>query len=186
MKIKICSLIAAMGCMAATASFAMTRAEYAAQKKINSDSYKVSRDKCGSLKANAKDICMSEAKGMQKVANAELESVYQPNNRNSERVAMAKASAAYNTAKERCDDSAGNAKDVCKKDAKAANVKLIREARVVRTDPTNSGAQITTGASASKDENDAGHKAAAALCDSLAGAPKDSCMADAKTKFSMK
>ena len=33
---------------------------------------------------------------------------------------MAKADATYEVAKERCDDLSGNAKDVCKKDAKAA------------------------------------------------------------------
>ena len=33
---------------------------------------------------------------------------------------MKKADAEYDVAKERCDDLAGNAKDVCQKDAKAA------------------------------------------------------------------
>ena len=48
----------------------------------------------------------------------------------------AMASAACATAKEKYDDSAGNAKNVAKKDAKAAYVKLTKEARVMRTGTT--------------------------------------------------
>ena len=122
---------------------------------------------------------MSEAKGMQKMANAELESACKPSARNTENFAMAMASAACATAKEKYDDSAGNAKNVVKKDAKAAYVKLTEDARVMRTGTTASGTQNSVRASASKDENDASFKAAAARCDNLVGAPKDSCMADA-------
>ena len=47
------------------------------------------------------------------------------------------------------------------------------------TGTTADDTQNSVFASASKDENEASFKAAAARCDNLVGAPKDSCMADA-------
>ena len=43
---------------------------------------------------------------------------------------MAKADATYEIAKERCDDLTGNAKDVCKKDAKTAFETTKADAKV--------------------------------------------------------
>ena len=102
------------------AGAALTKDEYKAQKdKIEAD-YKAASETCKALKANAQDICKAEAKGKQKVARAELEASNTPSPRADEKVRMAKADATYDVAKEKCDDLSGNAKDVCKKDAKAA------------------------------------------------------------------
>ena len=81
--------------------------------------YKADKEKCDALTANAKDICQKEAKGKEKVAQAELEAQYKPSPRNTQKVAEARADAAYEVAKEKCDDMNGNAKDACEKDAKA-------------------------------------------------------------------
>ena len=186
MKNRLLIIAAALSCIFSTATIAMTKVEYTAQKDTISGNYKVDRDKCRSLKANAKDICMSEAKGVEKVAKAELESTYEPSARHTEKVAMAKGNAAYDTAKEKCDDTSGNAKNICKKDAKAAHVKAVEEARVVRVGAAAGSVEKSMRSSATKDENEANYKAAAARCDSLAGAPKDTCTAEAKAKFGMK
>jgi hypothetical protein len=45
---------------------------------------------------------------------------------------MAKAEADYDVAKEKCDDQSGNAKDVCKKDAKAAFTSAKADAKSTR------------------------------------------------------
>ena len=186
MKTRLFILVTALSCAFSTATLAMTKAEYTTQKDSIAGDYKVARDKCGSLKANAKDICMSEAKGVHMVAKAELESAYEPSARHTEKVAMAKGDAAYATAKEKCDDSSGNAKTVCKKDAKAAHVKATDEARVVRLDAAAGSIEKSARNMANKDENEANYKAAAARCDSMAGAAKDTCTTDAKIKFGMK
>jgi hypothetical protein len=165
---------------------AMTQVEYKTQKDTITGDYKVSKDKCGSLKANAKDICVSEAKGVEKIAKAELEEKYAPSARHAEKVSMAKGDAAYDTAKEKCDDVSGNAKTICKKDAKAAHVTAKEEARVVRvnaeTGKLNNGMRNT----ANSDENTANYNAAVSRCDSMNAATKDTCMTDAKAKFGMK
>lgn len=186
MKTRILILAAALSCAFSTATMAMTKVEYKTQKDAITGNYKVSRDKCGSLKANAKDICISEAKGVQKVAKAELESAYEPNARHTEKVAMAKGDAAYDTAKEKCDDSSGNAKNICKKDAKAAHVKAVEEARVMRVSAGAGSVEKGMRNSANKEENEANYKAVTARCDGLAGAAKDTCVVEAKARYGIK
>jgi hypothetical protein len=132
MKMKLLVLTVAVICAFAGNAVAMTKAEYTTQKDQISADYKASREKCNTMKGNAKDICVSEVKGVEKIAKAELEEKYVPGTRNSQKLAMAKAEAAYDTAKEKCDDLAGNAKDTCVKEAKAAYAKAKEEATVVK------------------------------------------------------
>lgn len=186
MKTKLLILSAALISVFSSATFAMTKVEYTAKKDTITADYKVGRDQCKDLKANAKDICMSEAKGIENVDKAQLESDYTPSARRTEKLAMAKGDAAYDTAKEKCDDSAGNAKNVCRKDAKALHVKANDEARVVRVSAETGKVNTSTRNMANKDENEANYKAATARCDALAGTTKDSCVADAKMKYGMK
>ncbi len=186
MKTQLLILAAALSCTFVGATFAMTKVEYTTKKDTITGDYKVSRDKCNSLKVNAKDICISEAKGVEKIAKAELEASYAPSARHTEKVAMAKGDAAYDTAKEKCDDSSGNEKTICRADAKAAHVKAKEEARVVRVDAMAGSVEKGMRTSANKDENEANYKAAAARCDSMMGATKDACAADAKAKYGMK
>ena len=185
MKFKLVFLSVALTGVFSNAALAMTKAEYKTEKDTISSTYKVSRDKCVSLKANAKDICMSVAKGAEKVSKAELEEKYEPSARHVEKVSMAKGDAAYHTAKEKCDDSSGNAKSVCRADAKAAHVKAVEEARVVRVGAITNSVDKSMRNSANKDENEANFKAATARCDGMAGGAKSTCMTDAKTKYGM-
>ncbi len=186
MKTRLLMLSIAMSCALSNAAFAMDKVEYKAQKDTISGDYKVNRDNCNSLKANAKDICVVQAKGTEKVAKAKLEADYQPSARHDEKLSLARGNADYDTAKEKCDDASGNAKTVCKKEAKAAYVTVKDEARVARLS-AESG-KINTGARsmANKDENEANYKVAIARCDAMAGATKDACAAQARAKFGMK
>jgi hypothetical protein len=136
MKTKLLMLTAVMSCAFAGQAMAMTKEEYKAQGDRISADYKAGKDKCGTLKDNAKDICVAEAKGAEKVAKAEREAQYKPSPRNDEKLAVAKGDAAYDVAKEKCDDLKGNDKDVCVKDAKAAHVKAKENAKVAKPAPT--------------------------------------------------
>ena len=93
---------------------APTKAEYAAAKTTISADYKADKAACGSQSGNAKDICVEEAKAKEKIARAELEYSYTGKAADRTNILVAKAKAAYEVAKERCDDLAGNAKDVCR------------------------------------------------------------------------
>ena len=190
MKLKLLILSAALSCTFAISAMAMTKTEYKTQKETISGQYKVAKEKCGGLKDNAKDICVLEAKGVDKVAKAELEAQYEPTSRHIAKVGMVKADTAYAVAKEKCDDLAGNAKDVCRKDAKVSYVKAKDEAKIAKVSMDTSSSKSEKMAEVKKDaaadENKAMYKAANERCDALAGAPKDTCQNDAKVKFGMK
>lgn len=186
MKTKLLIIVAALSCAFASTATAMTMVEHTTQKDTITGAYKVSRDKCNTLKANAKDICVSEVKGVEKVAKAELEQAYKPSARHTEKLAMAKGDAAYDTAKEKCDDSSGNAKTVCRADAKAAHVKANEEARVIRVGAMAGSVKQGMRNSATDDEKEADYKAATARCGAMTGAAKDTCTTEAKTKYGMK
>lgn len=190
MKTKLLMLTAVMSCAFAGQAMALTKEEYKAQGDRISADYKAGRDKCATLKANAKDICVAEAKGVEKVAKAELEAQYKPSPRTTEKVALAKGDAAYDVAKEKCDDLKGNDKDVCVKDAKAAHVKAKEDAKVAKTaaDTSKNKTEKVTEAKkdASAEKREADYKAAKERCDALTGAAKDGCQNDAKAKFGMK
>jgi len=98
-------------------------AEYrAARDKIAAD-YKADRAACDAMKANAKDVCVEEAKGKDKIAKAELTQKHRPSDSNARKVEEAKVSAAYSIAKEKCDDQQGDAKKACVKEARADEAK---------------------------------------------------------------
>ncbi len=89
----------------------------AARAKI-SETYKADRAACDAMKDNAKDVCIEEAKGKERVAKAELDQQARPSEANARRVAEAKADAAYAVEKEKCDDLKGNDKAACVTKAK--------------------------------------------------------------------
>src|SRR5262249_42011450 len=84
--------------------------------------YKTDKAACDGMSGNAKDICVQEAKGNEKVAKADADAAYEGTPKAREAARVARADAAYNVAKEKCDDLSGNQKDVCVKEAKAAHV----------------------------------------------------------------
>jgi hypothetical protein len=161
--------------------------EYAAAKKNADAQYKTDKDACASRSGNAKDICLAEAKGKDAVAKADAEAAYKntPKAREEARVTLAKAN--YAVAKEKCDDLAGNPKDVCVKEAKAALVKGEADAKVSRVvadtheDATTKRADARK--DASEDKRDADYKVAIEKCDALAGPAKDACVGNAKAQY---
>ena len=76
----------------------------------------------------------------------------------------ARAEATYEVAKEKCDDAAGNARDVCMKEANAAYVKAKADAKVdrVAADTRKDSAEKTADArrEAASDKRDADYKVA--------------------------
>jgi hypothetical protein len=166
------SLLALPAAYAAT----MTKADYQAGKTRAGADYKADKAACASLSANAKDICMQEAKAKEKVALAELEYGYTGKAADRNKVLVVKAESAYAVAKERCDDKSGNAKDVCVKEAKAVEVKALADAKM--------GKEIGEARKdAAADKLDADYKVAIEKCDALAGDAKNSCVTAAKTRF---
>ena len=130
MKTSIALLTLAISFAWAGGAQAMTKDEYKTQKDRIEADYKAGRAKCSTMKDNARDICQAEAKATEKVARAELEAQYKPSARNEQKIKDAKADAAYDVAKDKCDELKGDAKNTCVKDAKAARSTAKGETKV--------------------------------------------------------
>jgi hypothetical protein len=198
--LKINALALAIGLAGLSGAFAqdMGKAAYkASEEKLEVD-YKAAKRACTPLKANAYDICLAEAKATQKIGKSELYANYRPTERNRYNAAVAKANAQHSVANEKCDDSTGNAKDVCRKeaalaqttataDAKAkhkidkADLKAMKESADTRTTATKDKTEARKDASSEK--NDAAYAVEKEKCDASSGDMKDKCIAQAKTRF---
>jgi hypothetical protein len=174
--LKASLLTAALLALPAAHAQTIAKVDYKATKARISADYKSGKAACASLAGNAKDICVEEAKAKEKVARAELEYGYTGKAADRNKVLVAKAEAAYAVAKERCDDLAGNPKDVCVKEAQATKVSALADAKM--------GKEIGQARrDAATDKRDADYKVAIEKCDALAGDAKASCVAAAKASF---
>jgi len=154
----------------------MGKADYQAGKDRIGADYKADSAACASFSANAKDICVQEAKAKDRVARAELEFGYTGKAADGTKVRVVKAESAYAVAKEKCDDLSGNDKDVCVKTAKATEVKALADAKM--------GKEIGEARKdAAADKLDADYRVAIEKCDALAGDAKGACVSAAKVKF---
>ena len=170
----VCSALA--GGSALHAATNMSNADYKAAKDRIEAEYKAQKDSCDKLKDNAKDVCREEAKGKEKVARAELEFNRTGDPKDSAKLAMAKADAAYEVAKERCDDRSGNDKDVCVKEAKANHTKATADAKA-----SKKVAEVRK--DAADDKRNASYDLAKEKCDALSGDSKSQCLATAKARY---
>jgi len=123
MKFKFTILAAALALGFTGAARAADKADRkvhnADEERIESE-YKAAKEKCDAMTGNQKDICVSEAKANERVAKAENDAkTAKDATRAQARVERVKADAAYDVAKQKCQEQSGNEKDVCMKDAKA-------------------------------------------------------------------
>ena len=199
-KQRISAVAAAIGLAFSTVAMAdaMSKGEYNTQKDNIAVEYKANKSSCAPLAGNAKDICMAEAKGKERVAKAELENRYKPTDKTQYNSRIARAEADYAVAKEKCDDKAGNPKDVCVKEAVAVETaaKANAKARMKTADATSvadeksgeaylkAGKKSTEANQAAADEKrDADYAVAHEKCDAFSGDTKDRCVTAAKARF---
>ena len=154
----------------------ISKADFNQGKSRISAEYKTAKAGCKDLAANAKDVCMEEAKGREKVARAELQYSYSEKPADLVKIGEARAKAVYSISREKCDDLAGNPKSVCVKEAKAIETKALVDARTA-------GKISETRKDGAQEKLDADYKVAAEKCETLAGDAKSSCVASARMKF---
>ncbi len=170
------ALAAGLACSAGALAQTMARDQYRAGMDGIADSYKSAKAACDSFSANAKDICKAEASGRESVARADLEARYKPSEDASYNLRVARAEADYSVSRARCDDKAGNVKDVCVKEAISAAVaaKADAKAQMKSADARNDAAA---------DKRGAAYAVAKEKCDAFAGDAKSNCMVEAKARF---
>jgi hypothetical protein len=191
MKLKLTSLAmaAALGMSAGAYAGLLSKDEIKqADDRISAD-FKAAKQTCDSRSGNAKDICLAEAKGQEKVAKAELEARDKGTPKAQQEALDARAVANYEVAKQHCDNFAGNPKDVCQKDAQAVFTKAKADAKLARTtQDTRASASEKIGDArqqAANTKREADYKAARERCDALAGNAKDTCVNEARSRFGM-
>lgn len=169
-------MVAAMLLLPMAQAATVSKADYKTGKDRISADFKADKAACAPMTANAKDVCMEEAKSKEKVASAELKYGYTGKPADQTKLMKVKAESAYAIAKEKCDDKAGNDKDVCVKEAKAMETKALADAKM--------GSQIGEAKKdGAEDKRDADYKVAVEKCDAMSGEAKSSCVASAKSKF---
>jgi hypothetical protein len=170
----------------ASAPVRATKSQYEAGKNSIAADFKAAKTACAALSGNAKDVCMAEARGKRKVALAELELSYRATGKNRYRLGITQAEATYHVARERCDDLSGNAKDVCVKEAQAAEVTAKSDAKVVRktAEADKSALQKSSDArqDAATDKREAQYRVEKEKCDALSGTAKSQCVDQAKAR----
>lgn len=155
---------------------AMTKAEYDATLHQAKDQYTSSKKECKHLSGNKEDICIATAKLEREKMESQAEANYKGTAKAHREAALRVAKAEYKLAEEKCDDLAGNAKDVCEAKAKADLTKAETD---IKTDK-----KINKNLSdAAEEKNEANYKVAAEQCDAYSGAAKDTCINSAKSLY---
>jgi hypothetical protein len=180
------------GCAAQTVTSAkpmapMSKDAYDTALKNAETQYKADKDACSSRTGNAKDICLAEASGREKVAKADADAAYKNTSKARDDSRVARAETTHNVAKQKCDELSGNPKDVCVKEANAALVKAKADAKVdqvaAETREDSAMKQADARRQAAEDKRDADYKVAVEKCDALTGAAKSTCISDAKFRY---
>jgi hypothetical protein len=172
--------------MAASAD-TMSKADFKAEKTRIEATQDTDLARCKQLSGNANDICKLEAKGAEKVAMADLNARNKATKEAAYDARVVRAKADYAVAKEKCDDLAGNDKDVCVKKAKSAEVAALADAKankkIVAANVKANETIVDAKTDASKEKLEAQYKVATEKCESLAGETKDACVKEAKRTY---
>jgi hypothetical protein len=170
-----------------TTTTPMSKDVYVSAKAGAEAQYKIDKDACASMSGNANDVCIADAKGKENIAKAEAEAAYERTPKAREAARVAHAQAIYDVAVEKCDDHAGNVKDVCVKEATA---RLVKEKSDAKVDRVTNDTRLDAGAKqadARKEADEASRNAeyqvAIEKCDAQAGTAKEACVSGAKLRY---
>jgi hypothetical protein len=171
---RLCAAAAVFAISAAAAAGLSRDQVRTAEDRIEA-AYRSERAACESLNGNARDICIAQAKGDEKVARAKLEYLNSGKATDMMKLATARADAAYGIATERCDDVGGNARDVCLRQASAQHVAALADAKAAKK---TSAARVEAG----DEKTHARHKVEPENCGTLTGNARSQCVATVKVR----
>jgi hypothetical protein len=160
----------------AGAAAAQTHAEYTAAVDRASADYKNASAQCEPLAGHDKDMCVVDARAVEKRAKASAEANYKGTAKARMDSQIANADADFMIAKVACEPKAAQERDVCVKEAQATQVKLVADAKAHKT-------AVDARTDAREDTRDAQYKVALAKCDAMSGTEKDTCVTSANSAF---
>lgn len=172
------ALLAAALCWSGVAQAATdeAKAAYAQAKARAAAAYQAARAQCGAISGNPKAICIEEAKAARVRVEQEAGAYYNNTLKAYTQSRMKIAAATFELDKAKCGALAGNARDVCISEAKAALVATQADAKADRK-------AIEARNDARDDKRTAQYQVALEKCDAYAGAAKDRCVSSAKSQF---
>jgi hypothetical protein len=165
---------------------ALTRDDVKAQKVRIEEQYDQAQARCRRVQGHARELCNEKARGERDVQQAELQLQAEPTGDNDQKLRVAKANAAYSLALVRCKDLDGQARDVCRKDAKMGFEEAKEEARLQREvsdQQLRSAVTVRDRTSQQEKVADAEYNAARQRCDVLPPEGRANCLLDAQKRF---
>jgi hypothetical protein len=191
MTLRFACLAGALACAAATqaAPFidkALTTDDVKAQKVRIEEQYDQAQTRCRRVQGHARALCNERARGERDIQQAELQLQAEPTADNDEKLRVAKAESAYSLALVQCKAMEGQARSVCRQDAKMVFNEAKQEARLQKE---VSGQQLRAAVTV-RDRSDQQEKVAQAQfnaarerCEMLPGEGRANCLADLKRRF---
>jgi len=165
----------------------MSKEAYRAQQQRIEAEYDATRARCKPLDRTARNICNEKARGARDIAAAELDMQMKPTADNDEKVRMARAEAVHAVSLQTCKTLEGNAREVCRKDAKAVLAGARAEAKLQKdlvAQSLKSDRLVRASSPADPGQAEAQFAAARERCDMVPGEGRESCLADARRRFS--
>ena len=185
MDYRIALLAAALVGTAAHAA-PMSKEAFKAQELRIEAEYDAAQARCKPLKGNARDVCKERVRGARDIAQAELALEFKPTIENDEKVRMAKAEAVYAVSLQQCKPLEGNAREVCRKDAKAVMAGAKAEAKLqkdVVAQQMKSEGVVRDRTEREEKVAEAQFNAARERCEMLPAEGRDVCLQDVRRRF---
>jgi hypothetical protein len=165
---------------------ALTRDDVKAQKVRIEEQYDQAQTRCRRVQGHARELCNERARGERDIQQAELQLQAEPTGDNDQKLRTARAEAAYSLALVRCKDLDGQARGVCRDDAKSvfneakAEAKLQRE---VSEQELRSAVTVRDRTAQQERVAETEFNAARERCEVLPGEGRANCLLDAKKRF---
>lgn len=182
-------LLAALACtFAASAQVpgTLSKDDVKARQVRIEEQYDQSQARCRKLQGPARELCNEQARGVRDIQSAELKLQAEPTGDNDHKLRLAKAEASYSQALVRCKSLEGDARGVCRDDAKMTYAQAKDEARLqsqVAGQTLRSELAVRTRAAEDERVAQAQLNAARVRCEALPAEGRANCLEDAKKRF---
>lgn len=192
MAFRIASLAAALAWAAVAhaapplADPAMSKEEAKAQKVRIEEQYDQSQARCRRVQGPARELCNEQARGERDIQSAELRMRMEPTPDNDEKVRLARAEAAYSKSLLRCKDYDGQARRLCREDAKTSFEGAKSEAKLqkdVVAQTLRSEGSVHERTAAADRAAEAQFRQARERCEMLPAEGRQNCLEAAKNRF---
>ena len=182
----VCLAVLCAAAFGAQAAGTISKDTYKAQQVRIEAEYDAAQARCKPMKGNARDVCNEQVRGGRDIQIAELELQYKPTADNDEKLRIARAEASYAVQLQRCKSMDGNAKEVCRKDAKAVFAGARAEAKLqkdVVAQTMRSESVVRERTEQQDRQAEAQFAAARERCEMLPGEGRENCLLDARKRF---